>query len=482
MSQSANYPKRPNRRPKSGDGSPSPWQQAQQTNSKRNSAKGNSANAKGKARARNNTRSQSSVGIGHREFGKPSRSPNTQWQMATEQGNTTLTLHRYPADRQHVSLQAWDAADELLIHHLRERLAETPLPASANIVILNDDFGALACALLSELFSGLFNGLSGDLSADLSGNESGQHILTWQSDSYIAKQGCLQNLAQNQLPTAHITLLDSMTPLPDKIDLALIKLPRSHALLEHQLASLQHCSVEVIAAGKVKSVQTSVLQLFERYLGTTTTSLAVKKARLIFSRNEQQTPQLPSPYPTIWKTDAPELILHNHANVFSRAQLDIGARLLLDHLPDCNGKTVIDLGCGNGVLGLRVLQQNQPEKLLFVDESAMAIASAQQNVAINFAASLSRCDFVSSDCLSAIPEQKAHVVLCNPPFHQQNTLTDHIAWQMFQHAQRALYPGGELRVVANRHLQHYDKLKRLFGGYQVVASDQKFSILSAINK
>lgn len=456
-SQPPKHPKRPHRQNTFSGNSDSPWQNATRKSGAGKSNTRNSNKAQQKPRSNNATSNA-----------KNTKAPNTLWHVkGTDNASTSLTMHRYPANRQHVSLQAWDAADELMITHLLTQIAQTPLPEHTNIVIMNDDFGALACALSSELFR--------------EENQS-KYTLTWQSDSYIAKQGCLQNLAQNQLPTSHINFIDSMSPLPDNTGLALIKLPRAHALLEHQLASLQQLPINIIAAGKVKAVQTSVLQLFEKYLGTTTTSLAVKKARLIFSRGAQQTTTQTSPYPTIWKTDAPELTIHNHANVFSRGQLDIGARLLLDHLPDCSAKTVIDLGCGNGVLGLRALQQSEPEKMLFVDESTMAVACAKQNVAFNMPEFLSRCEFVSSDCLEAIPDQKAHVVLCNPPFHQQNALTDHIAWQMFQQAKQALHPGGELRVVANRHLQHHDKLKRLFGGYQVVASNQKFSILSAINK
>lgn len=390
------------------------------------------------------------------------RTPKVQWCIDKATNTAPLTLHRYPAHSQHVSLQAWDAADEYLINHILQGLTEQTLPVKAHILIMNDDFGALACALLALNNCGI-----------------SQYQLTWQSDSYIAKQGCLQNLTLNQFDTASVQFIDSLAQVPNDIDLALIKLPRAHALLEHQLIALQGHKAQVIAAGKVKAVQSSVLQLFEKYLGTTTTSLAVKKARLIFSEAGQQAAKA-SPYPSVWQTESPALTIHNHANVFSRGQLDIGARLLLDHLPDCTGKTVIDLGCGNGILGLSLLAHYAPEKLIFVDESVMAIASAQQNVECNLPAQAAKCEFVLSDCLAAIPQQKAHIVVCNPPFHQQNTLTDHIAWQMFQQARQALYPGGELRVVANRHLQHHDKLKRLFGGYQVVASNQKFSILSAI--
>ena len=39
----------------------------------------------------------------------------------------------------------------------------------------------------------------------------------------------------------------------------------------------------------------------------------------------------------------------NHANVFSREQLDIGASFLLEHIPVCApDQRAIDLGCGNG--------------------------------------------------------------------------------------------------------------------------------------
>ena len=73
-------------------------------------------------------------------------------------------------------------------------------------------------------------------------------------------------------------------------------------------------------------------------------------------------------------------------------------------------------------------------------------------------------------------------VFCNPPFHQQNAITDHIAWQMFHDAYELLNKGGHLIVVANRHLDYYPKLKRLFGGVNTIANDRKFVIYSAAKR
>jgi len=71
-------------------------------------------------------------------------------------------------------------------------------------------------------------------------------------------------------------------------------------------------------------------------------------------------------------------------------------------------------------------------------------------------------------------------VLCNPPFHQQHAVTDHLAWQMFRDAKRCLQYGGELRIVGNRHLDYHHKLKKLFGNCTLIASNQKFVVLRAV--
>jgi 16S rRNA (guanine1207-N2)-methyltransferase len=71
------------------------------------------------------------------------------------------------------------------------------------------------------------------------------------------------------------------------------------------------------------------------------------------------------------------------------------------------------------------------------------------------------------------------VVLCNPPFHQQQVVGDFLAWRMFQQARSALVTGGALYIVGNRHLGYHTKLSRLFRGVEQVAATPKFVILKA---
>ena len=85
----------------------------------------------------------------------------------------------------------------------------------------------------------------------------------------------------------------------------------------------------------------------------------------------------------------------------------------------------------------------------------------------------------AGDGLAGQEAQSLDVVLCNPPFHQQQVVGDFLAWRMFQQAREALVVGGALYIVGNRHLGYHSKLARLFRGVEQVANTPKFVILKA---
>jgi 16S rRNA (guanine1207-N2)-methyltransferase len=364
----------------------------------------------------------------------------------------TLSLYRYPK-RNNETLQAWDAGDEYLINHVEE----LELPSNQNILIINDHFGALSCWF------------------------SQRHKVTLMSDSFISHQGANANLKANSCPT--ITNLTTMDKIPSDVDLVLFQLPKSNRHLVWLLSQLRDSlksSVPVIAVNKAKEIHTSTLKLFEKYLGETKTSLAWKKHRLVFSNANSQTPIKVSP-DTRWSVDNEQIELNNLPNVYSGESLDLGARFMLEHLPqNPDLKHVLDLGCGNGVLSVKMGQLNPQIKLTCVDESFMAVESAQQNLIANLGKER-EIDCIANNCLDGMPAKGVDLVMCNPPFHQQQAITDHIAWQMFCDAKQILSVGGQLLVIGNRHLGYDGKLSRLFGksNVKVVASNKKFVILQA---
>lgn len=369
-----------------------------------------------------------------------------------ELGTQSLLLERYPQAEESTQLQAWEAADEYLLQNLNtDRLDGRP------VLLFNDAFGALACAL--------------------------HHLQPYSvSDSLMSQLATQHNLRMNQLDPDAVRLQDCLAPLPSSPALVVIKIPKTLALLEQQLYALREVvalDTVVIAAARVRDIHTSTLQLFERILGPTRTSLAWKKARLIHCQVAEITPA--AHVPTVnWSLDGSDCLIHNHANVFSRGGLDIGARLFMQHLPQDLAGDIVDLGCGSGVIGLTALAQNPQARVMFIDESYMAVASSRLNVEHNRPQDRDRTEFLVNNALAGIERESLQAVLCNPPFHQQHAITDHVAWQMFCDAKRCLQAGGELRIVGNRHLDYFHKLKRLFGNCTTLGSSQKFVVLQAI--
>ncbi|EXF46379.1 nucleotide methyltransferase [Pseudomonas sp. BAY1663] len=364
----------------------------------------------------------------------------------------SLDLIRQP-EQANEPLQAFDAADEYLLATLHEQR----LPAAARVLILNDSFGALACALAVHV-----------------------EVIS-SGDSHLAHLALQKNLARNGLAADSVAFVPASEVAQGPFDHVLIRIPKTLALLEEQLIRLHGQlapGARVIAAAMIKHLPRAAGDLLEKYVGPVQASLAVKKARLLFATPTER-PAPVSPYPTRYRLDAPPLELLNHANLFCREGLDIGTRAFLPHLPRALGDLrVADLGCGNGVLGIVYALGNPQARLTLVDESYMAVQSAREN----WQALLGErpADIRAGDGLAEQPPASLDLVLCNPPFHQQQVVGDFLAWRMFSQARTALAKGGELWIVGNRHLGYHLKLKRLFGKVEQVAATPKFVILRAV--
>ena len=362
-----------------------------------------------------------------------------------------LDLIRQP-EQQNEPLQAFDAADEYLLSHLHEQ----GIGPDDRMLVLNDGFGALACSLAAR------------------------SQVTSSGDSHLGHLALQKNLARNGLAADAVRFVPASETAQGPFDWVLIRVPKTLALLEEQLIRLHGqlaSDARMVAGAMIKHLPRAAGDLLEKYIGPVQASLAVKKARLLTATAQTKAAPV-SPYPTCYTLDKPAIELINHANVFCRNGLDIGTRAFLPHLPRHLGRIrVADLGCGNGVLGIAYALGSPQAELTLVDESYMAVQSAREN----WQAALGEraVEIRAGDGLAEQPADSLDLVLCNPPFHQQQVVGDFLAWRMFQQARAALVTGGELWIVGNRHLGYHAKLKRLFRGVEQVAATPKFVVLKA---
>ncbi|MFJ6850533.1 methyltransferase [Streptomyces sp. NPDC091271] len=382
--------------------------------------------------------------------------------LTTSQGE--FDLARFPENPRD-PFRAWDAADEYLLRRLEGAEGSEPVRPTGTVAVVGDRWGALATVLAA-------------------------HSPVQITDSYLARRATEANLARNGAAPDSVRMLSVRDTPPDRVDLLLVRVPKSLALLEdqlHRLAPAVHAGTVVIGTGMVKEIHTSTLKLFERIIGPTRTSLAVKKARLVFCTPDPSLPRSPSPWPH--RYDLPDDVgvvsgrtVTNHAGIFCAERLDIGTRFFLKHLPQRTGPDrVVDLGCGNGVLGTSAALANPDATVTFVDESYQAVASAEATFHDNAGAD-AKAEFVVGDGMADVPPASVDLVLCNPPFHSHQAVTDATARNMFHGARAALRQGGELWVVGNRHLAYHTQLRRIFGNCVTVAGDPKFVVLRAVKR
>ncbi|OGD74558.1 MAG: hypothetical protein A2Y64_00865 [Candidatus Coatesbacteria bacterium RBG_13_66_14] len=161
--------------------------------------------------------------------------------------------------------------------------------------------------------------------------------------------------------------------------------------------------------------------------------------------------------------------VHSLPGVFAWRALDGGTELLLKNLPEqWEGKKVLDLGCGNGVLALHGAV-NGAGKVTALDSSALALASARATLA-----GFDMAEVVAAEACDGL-DGLYEVVLCNPPFHQGSGHAGSLIEKFVEAAAGALREGGNLWMVLRRELpaerllgdRFSDRTLSLRGGYLV---------------
>lgn len=362
--------------------------------------------------------------------------------------DTTLVLKR-PGSR---GLQAWDAADELLIETASERLQ-----SGQRVAVVDDSFGALTLALV--------------------------HLQpTTIADNASLREALDANALANQKTVAEP--LDWSQPPLGPFDAVVMRIPRQVDYLEYLLRWANEVLVPgglLIAGGMIKHIPDHGVSVFNRLVDTDQVLPARKKARVVVCRGshaglagwERQWLGYRLPDSGVEVMALPA--------VFARDRLDIGARLLLPQVYDAVnalpvGARVLDLACGNGVQGLAALTERPDLHVVFSDVSSQAVTSARANVACAFPAAA--VEFMHAD---GIEEGRGDfdLILLNPPFHEGGVVGDHIALRLFRQASRHLSKGGRLLVVGNRHLGYHKSLRRDFSHVVQLASDPKFVVFGA---
>jgi len=164
----------------------------------------------------------------------------------------------------------------------------------------------------------------------------------------------------------------------------------------------------------------------------------------------------------IIKSGEMELTLQGGVGVFSHEALDAGTRVLMDVVEWKPGK-VLDLGCGNGVVGLFAQAQGATH-VTMLDSDLRALRWARENAERNhFCGSV-----VAADGLKLLDAAtKFDLIVTNPPYHSDYS----VAKGFIEDGYRALETGGALWLVVKNPDWYRNKLRTVFGGSRLIERD-----------
>lgn len=161
---------------------------------------------------------------------------------------------------------------------------------------------------------------------------------------------------------------------------------------------------------------------------------------------------------------------YTDAGVFSKKMIDFGSQVLLNSLDLEAGKTLLDVGCGYGPLGIS-LAKVQGVKVTMIDINSRAIDLAKQNAERNKV----DADIFQSNIYESV-SGKFDYVISNPPIRAGKKVVHQVIEEAYDH----LNQGGTLTIVIQKKQGAPSakvKMEDVYGNAEVVKKDKGYYIL-----
>ena len=166
------------------------------------------------------------------------------------------------------------------------------------------------------------------------------------------------------------------------------------------------------------------------------------------------------------------LTYHSDNGVFSKKQIDFGTSLLLKNLSLNNVKTVLDVGCGIGIMGIAIASIDSEIKVEMVDINDRAIELCKKNIIEN---KVENAVTFKSDMYENV-SGKYDLIVTNPPIRAGKKVVHGIILGAIEH----LNEGGNIYLVIQKK-QGADSaikaLKECYKNVDVIAKDNGYYII-----
>ncbi len=248
---------------------------------------------------------------------------------------------------------------------------------------------------------------------------------------------------------------------------ALVIVPRSKALARAMVAEACRIAPVVIVDGQKTDGVDSIWREVRTRLGDLP-SVTKAHGRLFWFPVTDRFADWTAPAPV----KGPDGFV-TQAGVFSDGGIDRGSALLAQSLPPKLPARMADLGAGWGYLAAAVLARDGVAFVDLIEAEKLALDCARLNVTDPRAA------FHWADATRFKPAKPYDGIVMNPPFHTTRTADPELGRAFIAAAARMLSPGGQLWMVANRHLPYEAALAERFRIVTDIGGDAAFKIVHA---
>lgn len=166
----------------------------------------------------------------------------------------------------------------------------------------------------------------------------------------------------------------------------------------------------------------------------------------------------------------------SNQGVFSKNKIDYGTELLLKSLEINNEESLLDIGCGIGIMGIILKENYRNLKITMSDVNKRALKLAKTNALNNNVL----VDITLSNLFENI-EQKFDIIISNPPIRTGKKIT----YKLYEESYNYLNSDGKLWIVVRKQQGAktvYDYLKTVFKTVEIVNKKNGYYIIKSIKE